>query len=309
MTHQKILALMDGCSSASPMPFATLAMKSGLLPDTLRTVLDQMIGASPSPINRATLTKGDKTQELYWPTGVVPHRSGPQGIVINPAKRPPYIGRQEQAPAAKVQPNTSIPQKETSMNTNTGTSGHKQPSELRQALYNKIVAHPGIKRDALIKHALQQCPKATEKQALKALSNLQHMAKKIRLEGERGNYTYHLNTGVIQPPAKPRQPAKPVKKPSVGKVVLGKEAAALRGEPARKPRRVAKVAKVSDSTPEKRTRTPHAKCVDPAFSVMLSDDDQLHIVSGDDQVILNQERIDRLHRFLTRIQPAQGARA
>lgn len=294
MTHQKILALMDGYSSANPMPFATLAMKSGLLPDTLRTVLDQMIGTIPSPINRATLTKGDKTQEVYWPTGVVAHGSGPQGIVINQAKRPPYIGRQEQAPAAKVQPNTSISKKETPMNTNTGTSGHKQPSELRQTIYNKIVAHPGIKRDALIKHALQQCPEATEKQALKALANLQHSAKKIRLEGERGNYTYHLNIGTWPLPAKPKKPAKPAKKPAVGKVVLGKEAAALRSEPSSKPRR---------------TRAPHAKCVDPAFHVMLSDDDQLHIVSGDDQVILNQERIDRLHRFLTRIQPAPGARA
>lgn len=287
MTHQKILALLAGSSSANPVPFATLAMKSGLLPDTLRMVLDQMIGNVPSPINRATLTRGDKTQEVYWPTGMVAQRSGPQGITVNPLNRPAYIGRDEPAPAAKVQPKTSIPEKETPMN----------PSELRKTIHDKIVQHPGIRQDALIKHALQQCPAATEKQIKKALANM-GQAKQIRSDGERSNLSYHLNTVVAQPPAKPRKPAKPANKPAVGKVVLGKEAAALRGESAR--RRVAKVAKVAKVP-------PHAKGVAPAFSVMLSDDDQLHIVSGDDSVILNQERIDRLHRFLTRIQP--GARA
>jgi hypothetical protein len=113
---------------------------------------------------------------------------------------------QLQPPAADVNPITAIPKpiKETSMN----------PSELNAVIYNKIVEHPGIKLDALIKHALSKCPEATEKQVKKTISNMTSVSKKIRAEGKFNERTFHLNTAQ----------AKPAK---VGKVVTGAEAAKL----------------------------------------------------------------------------------
>lgn len=119
--------------------------------------------------------------------------------------------KQMQPPAAKVQPKTSISQ-ETTMTA---------PSELNATLYNKIVEHPGIKLDALIKHALSKCPDATEKQVKKTISNMTSVSKKIRAEGKFNERTFHLNTAQSKPA-------------TVGKVVTGPEGAKLAKKHARR---------------------------------------------------------------------------
>lgn len=199
-----------------------------------------------------------------------------------------------QESATEVKPNTAKVQqtavhqpaqkKETPVNTTAKPHGGKQPSELNTAIYNKIVEHPGITQDALIKHAQHKCPDATEKQIKKTMLNMVHATKKIRVEGERGNYTYHLNTGVSQLPAKPTKPAKPA---AAGKVVFGNEAAALRGDsqPAATP-----------------ASSPVAKQeVEPEFELLLSDENCLHINLGGNRFRLNPKQLARLDTFLARV--------
>lgn len=71
MTQQKILAFLQGCDSQHPMEFGALLKKTGLQPDTLRMVLDQMQHSLPATINSCTLTKQGKSSAMYWPTGAV----------------------------------------------------------------------------------------------------------------------------------------------------------------------------------------------------------------------------------------------
>lgn len=202
-----------------------------------------------------------------------------------------------QEPATEVKPNTAKVQqtavhqpdqkKEIPMNTPAKPHGGKQPSELNTAIYNKIVEHPGITQDALIKHAQHKCPDATEKQIRKTMLNMTHATKKIRVEGERGNYTYHLNTGVSQLPAKPTKPAKPSKAVAAGKVVFGNEAAALRGDPP------------PAATP---ASSPVAKQeVEQEFELLLSDENCLHINLGGNRFRLNPKQLARLDTFLARV--------
>lgn len=192
--------------------------------------------------------------------------------------------------------------KETPMNAPANPHGGKQPGELNTAIYNKIVEHPGITRAALIKHAQQKCPDATDKQINNTIGNMIHIALRIRSEGERGNYTYHLNTGVSKPQAKPTAPAKSARKAAVGKVVTGKEAAALRGDPQ------------PGEHVENNTKAPFKKPAEPVlsdhqFTMMLSDDNHLHLGIDDEMYTLNPAQTARLHAFLHRVQLGTGAPA
>lgn len=209
---------------------------------------------------------------------------------------------QESAP--KVKPTASIPSKENAMNeaNRPGGSG-KQPGALNKAIHDKIIGHPGITETALIKHVLQQLPGTTEKQVRKTMSNMRHVTKKIRTEGERGNLTYHLNTGVKSTPAKAAKPASKVgtgKRVAVGKVVTGAEAASLRGDPP--------AAKTPASLPVVKQEA------EPDFELLLSDENCLHINLGGDKFRLNPNQLARLDAFLGRVLPdgvrvADGARA
>jgi len=300
---------------------------------------------STREVNVAQVTKGDITTTLCWLTGVIePAKSSWQlnqerlkNIRQLPAATLRTPGSDMSTPcaevrknvaevqktvtdvqesAAKVQPNTAKvlqtavhqpeQKKETPMNAPANPHGGKQPGELNTAIYNKIVEHPGITRAALIKHAQQKCPDATEKQINKTILNLTHTSKKIRTEGERGNYTYHLNTGVSQPQTKPTAPAKPARKAAVGKVVTGKEAAELRGDPP--------PAETPAAHVEKDTKAPLSKSAAPAlsdhqFTMMLSDDNYLHLGIDDEMYTLNPAQTARLHAFLHRVQLGSGAPA
>lgn len=294
MTHQKILNLMAGSSSAKPMPFDTLVEKSGLLPDTLRNVLDQMANSMPASICRATITRGSNTSEVYWPTGMVVLNRGPQGIVVNPLnslhRQPP---QRPELTAAKVQPNTAKTEQENAMN----TRGSK-PSQINQAIYDKIVEHPGIGEQALIKHVLNVVLNADLKKVKKTIGNMRSVTKKIRAEGERGDYRYHLNT-------EPRQPC--TRKARVGKVVTGPDAAELRGDKGPTSVPTAPAGNVVSDTkdPEmKRAAYP----AEESFSLMLSDTYFLHISIGDEMICLNPAQLRRLDQFLGSVLP-DGVRA
>ena len=336
---------LAGSSSQHPVDVARLYKLGG------KAVIDAALGEmlTSTELNTAWTMKDGIQKTLYWLTGVI-SPLGSNMLVINrqrmessrdrPPLRMPNADMQKcvtnthksvvntQKTATKVQPKTANvkpiaskmqqaavhqpdQKKETPMNArNTGRIG-PPPSELRQTIYNKIVEHPGITQAALIKHALHKCPDATEKQAVKALSNMRHMANTIRAEGARGNLIYHLNSGVSQPSAKLAvlaQPAKPAKKAAVGKVVFGAEAAALRGDPAPSaPAKVAEVAKKSatPATParvENETKVPSATHESSShFSLYLDDLNHLHITVGDDDLMLYPAQTARLHKFMCRV--------
>lgn len=100
---------------------------------------------------------------------------------------------------------------------------------LSKAIRNKIVEHPGIKKDALIAFALKEVPSATEAKVLGTIGNLIY-GERIRGEGKGAGRTFHLNTEVYQSARQPKVPPPKVNKP-VGKLITGKEAAVLRGDP------------------------------------------------------------------------------
>ena len=67
-THEQILSMLAGNSSQQPMQFNALLTISGLQPDTLNMVLDQMYAAHH--INQATVKRSGVEQREVWPTGM-----------------------------------------------------------------------------------------------------------------------------------------------------------------------------------------------------------------------------------------------
>ena len=312
---------LAGSSSQQPVDVAALYKLGG------KAVIDAALGQmlAKAELNTAWTMKGGVQKTLYWLTGVI-SSLGNNMFVINrprmesardrPSLRTPDADLSTpcadvrknvtevqktvtdvQESATEVKPNTAKVQqtavhqpaqkKEIPVNAPAKPHGGKQPSELNTAIYNKIVEHPGITQAALIKHAQHKFPDATEKQIKKTILNMVHATKKIRAEGERGNYTYHLNTGAIRLPAKPTKSAKPSKAVAAGKVVFGNEAAALRGDPQ------------PAATP---ASSPVAKQeVEPEFELLLSDENCLHINLGGNRFRLNPKQLARLDTFLARV--------
>lgn len=305
-THQKILAMMSGCDSSKPMSFETLVEKSGLQPSTMESVLWQMRYASPPLINSATVTRDGESQEVYWPIGIVDHRKAFQTTInlgnsiasgFSGQRQPPRRSETERPAGSsgseKKTTSTAAPEspmeakpitiQEAPMNSTTKPAVRKA-SKITQAIYDKIVAHPGIKHADLIKHALKECPDSTEKQANKSIQNLIHVSKKIRAEGKGEDRTLHLTIGVSAVKTKPTAPAKR----AVGKLITGKEAKALRKTKFRSSPKKASIAEV-----------------DRSFGCLIDDEDHLHLILGENKMILNPIHVQRLDGFLKRI----GSRA
>lgn len=307
---------LAGSSSQQPVDVAALYKLDG------KAVIDAALGEmlAKAELNTAWTMKGGVQKTLYWLTGVI-SPLGSNMLVINRPRmesardRPPLrtpdadlstpcadvrknvtevqkTVTDVQESATEVKPNTAKVQqtavhqpaqkKEIPVNTTAKPHGGKQPSELNTTIFNKIVEHPGITQAALIAHAQHKCPDVTEKQIKKTMLNMVHTTKKIRVEGERGNYTYHLNTG-----AKPTKPAKPSKTVAAGKVVFGNEAAALRGDP----QPVATPASLPVAKQE----------AEPEFELLLSDENCLHINLGGNRFRLNPKQLARLDTFLARV--------
>lgn len=293
---------LAGSSSQSPVDAVAL-YKLGKKAD-VDAALGELL--ANSELNTAWTMKDGVQKTLYWLTGVVGPFKSPwqlnqeklKGIRQLPAAtlRTPCAdqsgssGSENTTTSKKVKPIASISpaqKKEIPVNTTAKPHGGKQPSELNTAIYNKIVEHPGITQAALIKHAQHKFQDATEKQIKKTIFNLAHSSKKIRVEGKRGNYTYHLNTGVSQLPAKPVKPAKPSKVVAAGKVVFGDEAAALRGDP--------QPAATPASSPVVKQEA------EQEFELLLSDENCLHINLGGNRFRLNPKQLARLDTFLARV--------
>jgi hypothetical protein len=292
-TEQTILSALAGHDAQKPMAFDDLVKKTGLEAAALKDVLQQMFKGVPASVNCAQVTKRGTTQMFYWPTGVVNVRTGPQGIVINPnhpsrqfltQRREPA---QEHARTPKVSANTTNRSKETEMN---ATERHTGASPLNQAIYDKITVHPGITHAPLVKAIQVKFPEVTEKQILKTISNMRHVTKKIRVEGERGNYAYHLNHGAVSgsPAQKGKQEA--ARKVPVGKVVTGAEAAALRND-ASEPAHVVNDTKVAHSAPGKTDN----------LSIILDDKNNLCLSTESIDLELNPVQTERLQTFLRRV--------
>lgn len=188
MSQQKILALMKECSSAKPMPFDELVEKSGLLPDTLRMVLDQMQQSRPATVNSCLISKDGKTRTVYWPTGAVAAapsfheinaRNWQREIDLKAASTPP---QQEPEPQEEDMP------------------PGKHPGKLSQKLYTLIQDNPGIARKELVSRALSAFPDRTRENVIKTLANLAYASRKVRTEG--GGYY------LMDVPCKASEPAK-----------------------------------------------------------------------------------------------------
>ncbi|HAF44694.1 MAG TPA: hypothetical protein DCK83_07080 [Gallionellaceae bacterium] len=283
LTHQKILAMLAGCDSQKPMPFDTLVEKTGLLPETLSLVLDQMQHSLPATINSCAITKGGSKQTVYWPTGAV---GNPLSFhQINNRNWQRALDEKASVRREEVRPAASTEQEQT-MTKSTGVGKGAQPSALNQTLYNLILASPGISEDELVKRVLKDDPEETEKHIRKTLANMRLIGKKVRGEGKRGNRQYHLdsrwNTLVVTPAAQQTGDT----------VVTGKETA-LRC-----------AAEATAHHVESETKVAHLASVagDEVFSIDIDDQNNLFISVGDQDLRLAPPQTARLHAFMRRVQ-------
>lgn len=67
---ERILEMLKGSTQTNPTHGAFLLAKTGLDPDSLNDVLDDLHGRGA--INRATITKDGRTWTALWPTGIPP---------------------------------------------------------------------------------------------------------------------------------------------------------------------------------------------------------------------------------------------
>ena len=134
-THEQILTMLAGNSSQHPMQFNALLTISGLQPDTLNMVLDQMYAAHH--INQATVTRSGVEQREVWPTGMVKQLN----TYADPSKRvaPTPLPRRNETPAIQL--------KEVTMNIN-----HDEKTPKALTILKYIEANP-VCNSAQIGHA------------------------------------------------------------------------------------------------------------------------------------------------------------
>lgn len=88
MTHDLILQHLKGATRHQPVTLEELASKTGLLPDTISMLLDQMQNTVPATINKVKIIKNGKAQIIVWPTGAVQPFSYRNDIRANGKRRP-----------------------------------------------------------------------------------------------------------------------------------------------------------------------------------------------------------------------------
>jgi hypothetical protein len=226
-------------------------------------------------INTALVIKGGEQTVLCWLTGATAQRTWPKGIQLSSPsgmRAPPQRPDLQQA-AAKVKPITSIPtkqKKEKSM---------QQRNPITNAITDIVKDQPGMKRQPIIELAMQRVKDATEQQANKALANLIHSSKRIKIMSDaNGNRIHYLNDGKAAPAKAVAKKAAPAKKATetVGASSLAKPLAA----------------KTAPATPGDNDN----------FSITMSEDYCVQITHGSDLVILNPGQAVRLSLFLGRIE-------
>ena len=134
--HEQILTMIAGSHAQQPMRFNALLDISGLYPDTLNMVLDQMYAAHS--INQATVTRSGIMQREVWPTGMAKQVNAYKvpSKRVAPVIPPP---RRNEAPA--IQP------KEVTMNIN-----HDEKTPKALTILKYIEANPNC-NSAQISHA------------------------------------------------------------------------------------------------------------------------------------------------------------
>lgn len=133
--HEQILTMLAGSHSQQPMQFNALLDISGLQPDTLDMVLDQMYAAHS--INQATVTRSGIMQREVWPTGMAKQVNAYKVPSKRVAPTPPP--RRNETPA--IQP------KEITMNIN-----HDEKTPKALTILKYIEANP-VCNSAQISHA------------------------------------------------------------------------------------------------------------------------------------------------------------
>ena len=272
MNQLDILKFMAGHTAQSPIAFDNLVKKSGIDAVVLLGDLQRLFNSQPTPINCAQITKGGKTYMVYWPTGAIAVRIGPQSIVINAAKAEAagYRG------AAAVQPKSN--QKEITMTT------HSQPRKpkhnpIREMLLQLIHDVPHQTRRTLREQVLARYPLVEIKRFDKALWDMAHR-KEVMQQGKADEATYRL----------PYIDAQAVATPT-------------------KTNAVAECAAIVKPTPQ-HLADPVKAIVERGaeqMDLMLSESDHLHIVLGEEHFCLNPIQAKRLQGFLGRVIISAGA--
>jgi hypothetical protein len=186
---------------------------------------------------------------------------------------------------SEVKPIAAEPDQEKTMIEKTvKRRGGGTPSPLNLAIYNKVVASPGINIPKLIRHALDEMPEENAMHIRKTIDNMVRVTKKLRSEGSGDDRTLHLNVTGLDV-----QPSTPVKQKPAVKI----NAAALLGDT--KPAASAEPAK-----PEHPVIQPDKQS---EFSLMISDENCLYISIDDQEIRLNPMQLSRLNNFLGRCLP------
>lgn len=273
MNQLDILKLMAGHTAQIPIAFDDLVKKSGIEAGVLLGDLQRLFNSQPTPINCAQITKSGKTYMVYWPTGAIAVRIGPQSIVINAAKAEAagYRG------AAAVQPKSN--QKEITMTT------HSQPRKPKhnpvgELLLKLIGEVPNQTCQALREQVLVKFPQATEKSINKKIWDMANAKGKMLIvkEGFADKATYRLPNATIKAP-----------------VALAKAEAAAASTATEKPT-IKHVAAPIKSEPlphiALRARLPEK------FECLLSDENVLQIRKGNAFLILNRDEFMRVFAFI-----------
>lgn len=211
----------------------------------------------------------------------------------NSELRTPYA---VQSNTAKSTEKVSI--KETPiMNTETPRS-RDSAGVLSKAIRNKIVEHPGIKKDALIAFALKQVPSATEAKVLSTIGNLIY-AERIRGEGKGAGRTFHLNTEAYQSARQPKVNQSKVNKP-VGKLVTGKEAAAISGYTVLE-EKPAESGSTKGTCPIPAAAAKYPAPGSDVITIIIDDKNNLCISLADIDLELSPAQTAVLHDFMQRV--------
>lgn len=206
-------------------------------------------------------------------------------------------------PCAEVKPNTKNSTEKVSIQ-ETPIMNIEAPRKkdtagvLSKAIRNKIVEHPGIKKDALIAFALKEVPSATEAKVLSTIGNLIY-GERIRGDGKGPGRTFHLNTEVYQSERKPKVTQPKVNKP-VGKLVTGKEAAALSGYMVPE-EQLAESGSTKGACPIPAAAAKYPAPGSDDITIIIDDKNNLCISLADIDLELSPAQTARLHDFMQRV--------
>lgn len=265
MTHQKILAALDGSDARRPVPFDVLLQRTGLGRGTLEMALDQMAAAVPAAINRIISIRGGAQTVLVWATGVKP------GLASPPLRVQPSPTRKE---AEQMKPELKPEPKQ-------------ERAVTRKDVLDIVTARPGISRDALFREISRGGGKA----ARILISNMLY-TKLLQKTGNGGTAQLAAGEKADAYLAKngwcAGQPRKAVPVPGAD---AQRPAVSPDDAPTAEP-------PPADDRPE---AIPAHAGAEEFLTVALSDADELHITKPGAALVLNRAQYQRVGNFIARI--------